>query len=93
MEENAEQDDGKESLNPKNIIVDERVDVEGTVVRASIIEAVRECISELGNEEEKYAILLYYIGNKSYREIGRILGKSTSMARNRKLSEKGMTSL
>ncbi|MBC8231364.1 hypothetical protein H8E77_17570 [bacterium] len=27
--------------------------------------------------------MLYYIDNKSYREIGRILGKSTSMARNR----------
>jgi len=59
------------------------VDVEGAIIRKSLIETVRECLDELKNEQEKYAILLYYISGKVYREIGGILGRSTSMAKNR----------
>jgi len=103
IEEKARQDDGKEHFNPKDTIVNARVDVEEMVVKTSVIEAVRECISKIEDEAEKHAILLYYISDKSYREIGKILGKSTSMARNhvksaqekvkRCLEQKGIDSL
>ena len=53
------------------------------MIEASIIEAVRGCIDELENEQEKHAIVLYYIVGKVDREIGEILGKSTSMAKHR----------
>jgi RNA polymerase sigma factor (sigma-70 family) len=48
-----------------------------------MMEAVRDCINELKNKDERLAILLYYLGGKVYREIGEILGKSTSTAKNR----------
>ncbi len=57
--------------------------VEEALINASVIEAVRECIDELQNDQEKHAIVLYYMAEKVYREIGEILGKSTSMAKNR----------
>jgi DNA-directed RNA polymerase specialized sigma24 family protein len=52
-------------------------------MRASVVQAVRDCIQELDHPDEKQAIVLYYLGDKVYREIGDVLGKSTSMARNR----------
>jgi RNA polymerase sigma-70 factor (ECF subfamily) len=64
-------------------LVDPRENVKDSVLRALAIEAVRNCIDELGNPDEKQAIVLYYLGGKVYREIGQVLGKSTSMARNR----------
>jgi len=82
-EKEIEQNDGEEQkITLEDTIVDERVDVEGNVVRASVIEAVRECIKELKDEEERDAVVLYYIEGKVYREIGEILGVSTSHARN-----------
>jgi RNA polymerase sigma-70 factor (ECF subfamily) len=63
-------------------LIDERQNVESFVTRSAVIEAVRDCIARLDNEEEKQAILLYYLSGKVYREIGEVLGKSTSMARN-----------
>ncbi len=68
---------------PEGTIMDDRVNVEEAVMKASVIEAVRECIDELQNDQERYAIVLYYMAGKVYREIGEILGKSTSMAKNR----------
>jgi RNA polymerase sigma factor (sigma-70 family) len=56
---------------------------EQTVVRASVMKAVRECIDRLKNEQERIALLLYYMGEKVYSEIAEVIGKSTSMARNR----------
>jgi RNA polymerase sigma-70 factor (ECF subfamily) len=81
-EEKMGQDNGEEGFTQEDTVVDRRVNVEETVVKASMIEAMRECIGEIRDEEEKHAILLYYISGKVYREIGAILGKSTSMARN-----------
>lgn len=79
----VEQDAHGETLAPEEVLVDEKADVEETVARASAVEAVRACINELENQDEKQAIILYHLGGKVYREIGEILGKSTSMARNR----------
>jgi RNA polymerase sigma-70 factor (ECF subfamily) len=73
----------REELVPEDMIVDPNEDVESAVLRAAVIEAVRDCINELDDEDEKQAIVLYYLSGKVYREIGAILGKSTSMARNR----------
>jgi RNA polymerase sigma-70 factor (ECF subfamily) len=52
-------------------------------IKAETHRAVRDCIGELENPDERQAIVLYYLYNKVYREIGEILGESTSMARNR----------
>lgn len=85
------QDDGSEELDPRlqsgsvpgGAIADDRADVEGSVLKASTIEAVRGCINELRNEDERHAIVLYYMSDKVYREIGEILGRSISMVKNR----------
>ena len=79
----GKREDDEEGLALKDTLADESEDVERSVIRASMIEAVRDCIAQLDNEDEKQAIVLYYLGGKVYREIGVILGKSTSMARNR----------
>ena len=75
------QDDQENSL--EDTIMDDRVNVEEALINASVIEAVRECIDELQSDQEKHAIVLYYMAGKVYREIGEIIGKSTSMAKNR----------
>lgn len=77
----AGQDDQENSL--EDTIMDDGVNVEEALINASVIETVRECIDELQNDQEKHAIVLYYMAGKVYREIGEILGKSTSMAKNR----------
>jgi len=79
----ADSDDGVEEFLPEDALIDQEENVGRTVERAAETEAVRDCISELENEDEKQAIKLYYLTSKVYREIGEILGKSTSMARNR----------
>lgn len=79
----AEADEGREEILPENILVDESQDVESLVARADTIDAVRECIGQLEHQDEKQAILLYHLSGMVYREIGEVLGKSTSMARNR----------
>jgi RNA polymerase sigma-70 factor (ECF subfamily) len=73
--------EGEQSL-PEETLVDESENVEGAVMRTAVLEAVRDCIGELPNTDEKQAIVLYYLGGKVYREIAAVLGKSTSMARN-----------
>jgi RNA polymerase sigma-70 factor (ECF subfamily) len=73
----------EEELMPEDAIADQNENVEGTVIRTAVIEAVRQCIGELESESEKQAILYYYLGGRVYREIGEILGESLSMARNR----------
>jgi RNA polymerase sigma-70 factor (ECF subfamily) len=80
----ADQGDHDEE-NPmlEDAIADKNENVEGTVVRTAVIEAVRQCIGELESESERQAILYYYLGGKVYREIGEVLGESLSMARNR----------
>ena len=52
-------------------------------IKASTAQSVRDCIGELEDPVEQQAIVLYYLYEKVYREIGDILGESTSMARNR----------
>jgi RNA polymerase sigma-70 factor (ECF subfamily) len=74
-------DDGKERA-LKDSLEDERVDTEHTVMRASVMEAVRDCIRALKDEEERQSLVMYYLGGKVFRDIGEILDKSTSMAKN-----------
>ena len=45
----------------EDTLIDERQNVESSVTRSAVIEAVRDCIARLENEEEKQAILLYYL--------------------------------
>jgi RNA polymerase sigma-70 factor (ECF subfamily) len=56
---------------------------EGPMMHAALVQAVRDCIQRLHSSDERQAVLLYYLGGKVYREIGEVLGESTSMARNR----------
>ena len=79
----AAQNDHEEEPAPEDTIADQDENVESSVIRTSVIEAVRDCVNGLDNADEKQAIALYYLGGKVYREIGEMLGKSTSMARNR----------
>ena len=64
-------------------LVDRSQSVADAIVAQSVAEAVRDCINGLVDEDDKQAIVLYYLVGKAYREIGEVLGKSTSMARNR----------
>lgn len=61
-------------------------DIELQMIEADLHQAISECIQALENEEEKQALLLYYLAEKVYREIASILGKSLSTAKNRVLS-------
>ena len=79
----AEGDERREETATEDILVDERQDVEALAAKAATVEAVRDCIDRLEHRDEKQAILLHYLSGMVYREIGEVLGKSTSMARNR----------
>jgi RNA polymerase sigma-70 factor (ECF subfamily) len=58
-------------------------DIESQVIDIALHQAIRDCIQGLENEEEKQAILLYYLAGKVFREIAEILDKSLSTAKNR----------
>ncbi|GAK52038.1 RNA polymerase, sigma-24 subunit, ECF subfamily [Candidatus Moduliflexus flocculans] len=66
----------------KDLLPDGQENVEQRLARESEVEAVRDCISRIQSDDERKALLLYYTGEKVFREIGEILGKSTSMAKN-----------
>jgi RNA polymerase sigma-70 factor (ECF subfamily) len=85
----AEQESDVGDFVPESILVDERQDTERDVVWGSVLDALRECIEALGDESERQALLLYYLGGKVYREIGQMLGRSTSTAKNRIQSAQG----
>jgi RNA polymerase sigma-70 factor (ECF subfamily) len=57
--------------------------IESQIIETTLNQAIRDCIQALENEEERQAILLYYLAEKVYREIAEILGKSLSTAKNR----------
>lgn len=82
LEKNPGEHDNPGTGSLKDTLADERENVEQTLVRESEIEAVRDCINALQQEAEREAIMLYYLAGKVYREIGEVLGKSTSMAKN-----------
>jgi RNA polymerase sigma-70 factor (ECF subfamily) len=79
----GEEDEHREETATEDVLVDEGQDVESLVAQADVMDAVRDCIDRLEHRDEKQAILLYYVSEMVYREIGEVLGKSTSMARNR----------
>jgi len=58
-------------------------DIESQIIETALHQAIKDCIRALKNEEEREAILLYYLAGKVYREIAGILGKSLSTAKNR----------
>jgi len=61
-------------------------DIESQIIETALHQAIKDCIQVLENEQERDAILLYYLAGKVYREIAEILGKSLSTAKNRVLS-------
>ena len=81
LDREIEQSEGNKEITVKEILVDENRSIEELVEKKSIIQAVRECINELKKDEEKQAVLLYYISGKVYREISEIFDKSISMVK------------
>jgi RNA polymerase sigma-70 factor (ECF subfamily) len=75
--------DGTRKHELKDRIQDEGKSIEDSTIDASISRAIHECINGLKKEEEKQALLLYYIAGKIYREIGEIVGKSISLVKDR----------
>jgi RNA polymerase sigma-70 factor (ECF subfamily) len=79
----GEGDECSQDAVSEDVLVDKRQDVETLAAKASLLDAVRDCIERLEHRDEKQAFLLYHLSGMVYREIGEVLGKSTSMARNR----------
>jgi RNA polymerase sigma-70 factor (ECF subfamily) len=77
----GESTDGEAAL--EDVLADGREGAEESPIHDAVIDAVNECIGELENEDERQALVWYYLGGKVYRQIGELLGKSTSMAANR----------
>lgn len=75
------QNDGREHT-LEDVLADPGEGVEDSVIQDATIQAIRHCIARLANENERQALLLYYMAGKVYREIGEIMNRSTSMARN-----------
>jgi RNA polymerase sigma-70 factor (ECF subfamily) len=76
-------EDGPGSRGPRaEEIEDPGQDPEASAIRASVVEAVQDCIDRLESDEERQAIALYYLGGNVLREVGAVLGKSTSSAKN-----------
>jgi RNA polymerase sigma-70 factor (ECF subfamily) len=78
----GENGEAGEAIPGEEVLPDPGEPVEQTVMKAALFEAIRDCIAELEKEEQKQALLLYYLGGKVYREIAEVLGKSTSTAKN-----------
>ena len=57
--------------------------VEDSLYITKIFRTINECIGKLEKDQEKQAVVLYYISGKVYREIGQITGKSISMVKKR----------
>jgi RNA polymerase sigma-70 factor (ECF subfamily) len=70
-------------LTPAEVLSDQGEDPEASYRRSAAVRAVRDCIGKIENDAERQAIVLYYLYDKVYREVGEVLGESTSMARNR----------
>jgi RNA polymerase sigma-70 factor (ECF subfamily) len=64
-------------------IQDDPEQVEESMDRDLVSKAVQECIDELANEQEKQALVLYYLVGAVYREIGETVGRSISMVKKR----------
>lgn len=79
----SEVDDYGDDVIPEFRLADKGAGPEAEFVRRSTARAVRDCVGEIDNPDERQAIVLYYLYDKVYREIAEILGESTSMARNR----------
>ncbi|MBN2430180.1 MAG: RNA polymerase sigma factor [Acidobacteria bacterium] len=69
--------------NPAGSNIQAETDATQMLVHTEWRQAIRDCIAALPNYEEREAVILYYLGGKVLVEIGRILGKSTSTAKNR----------
>ena len=63
-------------------IEDPAEDPETSAVRSSVVDAVQDCIDALESEDERQAVTLYYLSGSVLREVGAILGRSTSAAKN-----------
>ncbi len=82
LEQKKRRHDEESGETLKDSLADKRENVEQMLTKNAELEAVRDCIKRLVHEEERQAITLYYIAGNVYREIGEILGKSTSTAKN-----------
>lgn len=79
----AKKTDAETDQNTEDDLPDPGETVEDVVTKNATLAAVRGCIETLQNQDERQAFVLYYLAGKVFREIGEILGKSTSTAKNR----------
>ena len=78
-----EHSDADTNFIDEEAVIDRDENVERNVARQNIARSIHDCISKLTNDDERQAVIMYYLGCKVYREIGMVLGKSTSMAKTR----------
>ncbi len=83
LEQNAGHRSGEKALNLGDTLASDGQQTEKSFEDTSVIQAVHDCIKGLQNEEEKQAIVLYYILDKVYREIGEIFSKSITIVKRR----------
>jgi RNA polymerase sigma factor (sigma-70 family) len=82
LERPIKRGDSSRNSTLQETLADHQETVEQVLIKEAGIDAVRNCIDALAQEEERQAIALYYLVGKVYREIGEILGRSTSTAKN-----------
>jgi len=81
FEQNLGHGENQENITLKDTFATENPQIDESLIHESMIQAVNDCIGELQKEEEREALVMYYIIGKVYREIGEIFGKSISMVK------------
>jgi RNA polymerase sigma-70 factor (ECF subfamily) len=75
-------DDYKGSAVTEETLIDPAKSIEQEFAEEQEIRELNECIERIDKDQEKQALLLYYINEKVYREIASIMKRSISMVRN-----------
>lgn len=81
LEQKIGQKDSEKEILLKDTLAMDNSQMDFSLINESITQAVSGCIAELRKEEEREALVLYYMVGKVYREIGEIFGKSISMVK------------
>jgi len=83
LEQKTAHSNGEKALSLGDTLAGDGQHTEKSFEDKAAIQAVHDCIKGLQNEEEKQAIVLYYILAKVYREIGEIFSKSITIVKRR----------
>jgi RNA polymerase sigma-70 factor (ECF subfamily) len=83
LEQQSAHSSGEKALSLGDTLASDGQHTEKSFEDKAAFQAVHDCIKGLRNEEEKQAIVLYYILDKVYREIGEIFSKSITIVKRR----------